>query len=81
MQPFFGEPFFGGGFFGELTRPGGTSKRDKKKKRVIRRSELAIEEYEAELQALASEITIRSYVEPETDDDEILLTVLARVLH
>lgn len=89
MNPFFGGQFFGGGFFGSLV--GGTSKRDKKKKRVIRRSDLTYEEYQEQLEALTSQIEVRPFTpleqaaydlaETNDEDDELLLKVLALTIH
>ena len=85
-DPFFGGTFFGGGFFAELVRAGGTSKRDKKKKRkVIRFSDLTEREKQEELQALALQVRqapIREvYDLTDDEDDELLLKVLALVMH
>jgi hypothetical protein len=83
VNPFFGGQFFSGGFFGSLV--GGTSKRDKKLKRVIRRSALSQDDYEEQLRALAREV--KPFTEPEViaeivdEDDEILLKVLALTIH
>jgi hypothetical protein len=85
VNPFFGGQFFSGGFFGSLV--GGTSKRDKKLKRVIRRSALSQDDYEEQLKALVREVEVRPFTEPEViaeiveDDDEILLKVLALTVH
>lgn len=80
MGPFFQSRFFNGGFFRSL--PGGGGKR-----KVIRRSQLAKEDYERELKALFSEMEIKPFEPLEQaaydgdEDDVILLMVLSRVFH
>lgn len=76
FRAFFGGPFFGGEFFSKTPQPGGSSRRDKRKKRIAPRY-YSEPEYEPVVVELAP---VEHVVALEDDDDELIL-VLATVIH
>ena len=77
---FFGGAFFGGGFFNVQTADEAPSKKKKKKKKELKY--LSVEAYQSPPPPIPiAALTPRVMERIEDSDDELILTVLARILH